>query len=67
MSKLGENADRILEQLNSGQKLSLNELEKKVSSDEIAILYFMNECGLIELEKEELKITEFGSELLTLK
>jgi len=67
MSKLGETADRILEQLNSGQKLSLNELEKRVSLNDIAVLYFMNECGLIELEKEELKLTEFGSKLLTLK
>ncbi len=66
MSKLGETADRILEQLNKGEKLSINELEKKISLNGATILYFMNECGLIELEKEKLKITEFGSELLSL-
>ena len=67
MSRFWETADRILEQLNGGQTLSLNELDKKASLNDIAILYFMKECGLIKLEEEEFKITEFGSELLTLK
>ena len=67
MSKFGETADSILEQLNNGKKLRLNELEKKLSLNDITILHFMNECGLIEMEKDYLKITEFGSTLLTLK
>lgn len=67
MSKFGETADVILEQLNNGKKLRLNELEKKVSLNDMTILHFMNEFGLIELEKEYFKITEFGSTLLTLK
>ncbi|VVB95424.1 Uncharacterised protein [uncultured archaeon] len=67
MSRFGETADSILEQLKNGKKLRLNELEKKVSLNDFTILHFMNECGLIDLENECLKITEFGSMLLTLK
>ncbi len=67
MSKFGETADSILEQLNNGKKLRLNELEKKISLNDMTILHFMNEYGLIELENEYLKITEFGSTLLILK
>ncbi|MFA4936070.1 MAG: hypothetical protein WC568_09565, partial [Candidatus Methanoperedens sp.] len=60
-------ADRILEQLGGSEKLSINELEKKIPLEDAELLDFMNECGLIELKKGELRITEFGSELLTLK
>jgi len=67
MSRLGETADSVLEQLKNGKKLKLNELEKKACMNDITVLHLMNECGLIELEKEYLKITEFGSKLLTLK
>ncbi len=65
MSKLGENADRILEKLNNGEKLSVNEPGKMPEDAEL--LDFMEEYGLIELKKGELRITKFGSELLTLK
>lgn len=67
MSRFGETADSILEQLNNGKKLRLNELEKKVSLNDITVLHFMNEHGLVELENGFLKITEFGSKLFTLK
>ncbi len=62
MSKLGENADRILEKLNNEGKLSINELRKMPA--DTALLDFMEECGLIELKKGEIRITEFGSDLL---
>ncbi len=67
MTRFGEIADRILEQLDNGKKFRSNEFEKKVSLNEATVLYFMNECGLIKLENGFLKITEFGSKLLNLK
>ena len=63
MTKLGENADRILEKLNNGEKLSVNELAKMPA--DAALLDFMEECGLIELKNGEVRITDFGSNLLT--
>lgn len=65
MSKLGENADKILEKLDSGEKLNVNELGKIPKDAEL--LDFMKECGLIELKKGGVRITDFGLELLTLK
>lgn len=62
MSKLGETADGILEALSKEEKLNVNELEKKVP---LVVLNFMEEEGLIKLEKEDVSITKFGSELLT--
>lgn len=64
MSKLGENAERILEKLNNREKLSVNEIEKTMA-DAATLLDFMKECGFIELKNGEIKITDFGSNLLT--
>ncbi len=64
MSKLGENAERILEKLNNREKLTVNEIEKKMA-DAAALLDFMKECGFIELENGEVRITDFGLSLLT--
>ncbi len=67
MSKFGETADRILEQLSEKEKLSINELQKKVPSADTEILKFMNHGGLIKLKNGEIRITEFGSTLLTVE
>ena len=64
MSKFGETADRILEMLHKGEKLDLEEIEKKLSLSDAAIIYFMDEFGLIELNEGTLRITELGLELL---
>jgi len=67
MSKKGETADRILEQLSENEKLSIKELKKKVPSADLDIIDIMKDFGLIELEKGELRITEFGLELKEIK
>ncbi|MDP2766248.1 MAG: hypothetical protein Q8O41_02190 [Candidatus Methanoperedens sp.] len=67
MSKLGETVDRILEQLSEREKLSINELQKKVPSADTEILKFMNHEGLIKLKNGEIRITEFGLALLTVE
>jgi len=67
MSKKGETADRILEQLRENEKLSIKELKKKVPSADLDIIDIMKDFGLIELEKGELRITEFGLELKEIK
>lgn len=65
MSKLGENADIILEKLNRGEKLSVNEFGKLPA--DAALLDFMKEWGFIEVKNGDVRITDFGLELLTLK
>ncbi len=65
MSKLGETADRILELLSEREKITVDELEKKISLKNDEILKFMNQEGIIEMEKGEVRITEFGSELIS--
>lgn len=67
MSSLGENADRILELLSKTEKLSVSELKEKLPSVDIAIINFMKECGLIEAKNEEIRITEFGLNLLAVE
>jgi len=67
MSKLGETAERILEHLSEKEKLSINELEKKVPLTDAEVLNFLNQEGLIELKEGEVRITEFGHNLLTVQ
>jgi len=64
MSKFGETADRILEMLHNGEKLDINKIEERLSLSDAAIIYFMNEFGLIELNEGKVRITESGLELL---
>lgn len=64
MSRLGETADRILEQLGR-ESMSIDELEKKIPYADAEILDFMSREGLIELENGKVRITGFGSALLT--
>ena len=65
MSKLGETADRILELLKEGEKITVDELAKKISLKDNEILRFMDQEGFIKINKGEIRITEFGSELIT--
>jgi len=64
MSKFGETADRILEMLHNGEKLDINKIEERLSLSDAAIIYFMNEFGLIELNEGKVRITHSGLELL---
>jgi hypothetical protein len=64
MSKFGETADRILELLHNGEKLDLKKIEEKLSLSDAALIHFMNEFGLIELNEGTVRITESGLELL---
>ena len=64
MSKFGETADRILEMLDNGEKLDQKIIEERLSLSDAAIIYFMNEFGLIELNEGKVRITESGLELL---
>ncbi len=67
MSKLGENADLVLELLRDGKKIHIKEIEKKVPQAGHAVLDFMNEWGLIDKEKGEITVTGFGLALLNLE
>lgn len=63
MSKFGEDADMILEMLNNGEKVDLDEIEDRILPL-AAIIDFMSEFGLIELNEGTVSITESGLELL---
>ncbi|MCG2737657.1 MAG: hypothetical protein L6282_14830, partial [Candidatus Methanoperedenaceae archaeon] len=63
MSEIGEKADRILELLSKEKKLTVEELKKKISLEDTSLLCFMHLGELIELEKEEVRITGFGYEI----
>lgn len=65
MSEMGETADRILELLSKEKKLTVEELQKKISLEDMSLLSFMHQGELIELEKEEVRITGFGYEIIT--
>ena len=64
MSKFGETADRILVMLYNGEKLYIKKIEERLSLSDAAIIYFLNEFGLIELNEGTVGITESGSEIL---
>lgn len=64
MSKFGETVDLILEFVGTEEKVSVHELKKKVSTNK-AILELMKEYDLIEMNNGFVKITKFGSALLT--
>jgi predicted methyltransferase len=64
MSKFGENADMILEMLHNGEKVDLDEIEDRLLPLDAAIIDFMREFDLIELNEGTVRITESGLELL---
>ena len=67
MSELGEKADNILELLRKQKTLTVEELKEKVSLKDTSLLVFMHQTGLIELKKEEVRITGFGYEIITVE
>ena len=67
MSKLGENADLVLELLKDGKKIHIKEIEKNIPPADHAVLDFMKEWGLIDFEEGEATITGFGQALLNLE
>ena len=63
MSKFGDDADMILEMLNNGEKVDLDEIEDRIPLFS-AIIEFLSEFGLIELNEGTVRITKSGLELL---
>ena len=64
MSKFGETIDEILEMLKNGEKVDLNAVKDRLLLSDAAIINFMNEFGLIELNEGTVRITQPGLELL---
>jgi len=64
MSKFGETTDRILEMLENGEKVDIEVIRDKLLLSDAAVLNFMNEFGLIELNQGTAKITKPGMEIL---
>ncbi len=65
MSELGEKADRILEILNKEKVLNVDELKEIISLEDDMLIRFLEQGGLIELEKDKASITDFGTGLIT--
>ena len=65
MSQLGEKADRILELLKIQNTLTVEELKDKIPLEDNSLLVFMHQAGLIELKREDVRITGFGYEIIT--
>jgi len=65
MSELGEKADRILDLLRKQDKQTVEELKIKIPLEDTSLLVFMHQAGLIELRKEDVRITGFGYEIIT--
>ena len=60
----GKTIDNLLEILLVRKFISVEDLEKKVKITDTAILDFMRDAGLIELNMQSLRITESAAELL---
>ncbi len=67
MSELGEKVDRILELLSKQNTVTIEELKEKISLEDISLLNFMHHGELIELKNEDVSITEFGYEIITVE
>ncbi len=63
MSKFGDDADMILEMLHNGEKVDLDEIKDRIAPF-AAIIEFLSEFGLIELNEGTVRITKSGLELL---
>ena len=64
MSKFGENADMILEMLHNGEEVDLDGIVDSLRPLDAAIIDFMREFDLIELNEGTIRITKSGLELL---
>jgi len=58
-------ADKILELLSKQNTLTVEELKDKISLEDTSLLDFMHQAGLIELKKEDVRITGFGYDIIT--
>ncbi len=65
MSDLGEKVDMILELLSKHNTVTVEELKEMISLEDTSLLGFMHQVELIELIKEDVRITRFGYELIT--
>jgi len=65
MSLLGEKADRILELLSKQNTITVEEIKEQISLEDTSLLGLMHQGELIELIKEDVRITWFGYEIIT--
>lgn len=65
MSELGKKADRILELLRKQDTQTIEELKEKIPLEDTSLLVFLHQAGLIELKKDDVRITCFGYEIIS--
>lgn len=67
MSRFGETADIILEMLKKGDSISKKELKRKLSLEDTKVIDFLEDYGLIELNMENISISQSGKEFLAVE
>ncbi len=65
MSELGEMADKVLEILNREKVLTIEELKQMISLEDDMLIELLEQGELIELNKGEARITDFGAGIIT--
>ncbi len=66
MSEFGEKADMVLDLLRKEGTMSVEELKKRLLLENISLLNFMHTGELIELRDGKVRLTDFGSEVISL-
>ncbi len=67
MSELGEKADKVLELLSKYKILTLEELKQKLLLEDFSIINFLHKGEFIELKNGKVRLTDFGSEVISVK
>jgi hypothetical protein len=67
MSEFGEKADNVLELLSKEKIMTVEELKQRLQLEDISLLNFMYNGELIELRNEQVRLTDFGSEVISVK
>ena len=67
MSEFGEKADMVLELLCLDKTMTVEELKQKISLEDSSLLNFLHKGELIELENGEVRLTDFGAKIISVK
>lgn len=67
MSEFGEKADSVLELLSKQKAITVEELMQNLFIDDVSIINFMHKGELIEIKNGKVRLTDFGSEVISVK
>ncbi len=67
MSEFGEKADSVLELLSKDKTMAVEVLKQRLLLEDNSLLNFMHKGELIELKNGKVRLTDFGSEVISVK